>query len=127
MAMEREQLPEEETTAPEVAMSTPVIGSAWKRKRSKSERMTALASKRWDRGGAQASSSTGTHAQLATPPGPSTISSDRATINVDNPLPAQPDDSSCSDVSSANAAVRHYTADIHISPCNDSKFSIQLE
>ena len=89
--------------------------------------MTALASKRWDRGEAQASSSTGTHAQLATSPGPSTISSDHATINRDNPLPAQQDDSSCSDVSSANAAVMCYTADIHISPCNDSKFTIQLE
>ena len=115
MAMEEEQLPEE-TTAPEVAVSTQTIGSTWKRKQSKSECMTALVSKWWDRGEAQASSSTGTHAQLATLPGTSTISSNHATINQDNPRSAQLDESSCNDVSSANAAVRRYTADLHISP-----------
>ena len=68
--MDEEQLPGEETTAPEVPTPTQSIGSAWKRKRSRSDRMAALASKRWDRGDAQASSSIGTHAEILTPPGP---------------------------------------------------------
>ena len=89
--------------------------------------MAAFASKRWDRGDAQASSSTGAHAELSTLPGPSTTLSDHAARNQDNPLPAQLEDSSCSNVSSANAAVRNYTADMQLSPCNDSKLSIQLE
>ena len=65
--------------------------------------MSALASKRWDRGDAQESSRTATHTQLSTAHGPSGIA---ATVHPDDLLPAQQEDSSCSDVSPANVGVR---------------------
>lgn len=105
--MAAQQLPGEETeartAAPGIA-TTQLVGSAWKRKRSRSVRMTALASKRWDRGDAQTSSSATD--QLSTAPGPSSVATAAPPNDAaDNPLPAQhDDDSSCSDVSIANAA-----------------------
>ena len=103
--MDAEQLPGGETMVPSLEGTTESIGSAWKRKRTKSERMTALASKRWDRGNGQESSRTATHTQVSTPPGPSSAS-DPAPVHPDELLPAQLEDSSCSDVSPANAGAR---------------------
>ena len=65
-------------------------------------------------GYAQASSSTA--AQLSTPPDLSDV------VTADNPVPAlQEDVSTCSDVSTGNAAVSWCTADMQMSSCSDSK------
>ena len=48
--MDAEQLPDEEMTVPAIETTTQLIGSTWKRKRTRSEGMGALASKRWHRG-----------------------------------------------------------------------------
>ena len=103
--MDAEQLPGGETMVPSLEGTTEPIGSAWKRKRTKSERMAALASKRWDRGNSLESSGTATHTQLSIPPGPSSAS-DSAAVHSDDLLPAQQEDSSCSDVSPADAGAR---------------------
>ena len=67
--------------------------------------MAALASTWWDRGNGQKSSGTATRTQLSTPPGPSSAS-DPAAVHLDDLLPAQQEDSSCSDVSHAEAGAR---------------------
>ena len=103
--MNAEQLPGGETLVPSLEGTTEPIGSAWKRKRTKSEQMTALASNRWDRGNGQESSGTVTHTQLSTPPGPSSASNPAA-VYSDDLLSAQQEDSSCSDVSPSDAGAR---------------------
>lgn len=94
--------------------TTESIGSTWKRKRSRSKRMAALASKQWDKEGAQASCSMTDHPTAA--PGPSTVATAAPPNEAeDNPLPAQhEDDSSCSDVSITTATVSQCTADMQL-------------
>ena len=103
--MDAEQLPIGETMVPSLEETTELIRSAWKRKRTRSERMAALASKRWDSGNGQESFGTETHILLSTPPG-SSSASDPAAAHPDDLLPAQQGDSSCNDISPADAGAR---------------------